>query len=187
MIVICENENCKKKFNKPDWQVKKSTHNFCSRKCSNIISNTNRWKNHISSYRKHPCIKCQKPRGWRNESGLCNDCFNKTLTEKSKSITLRELKQKHNKRINGRWYSAEIRSLNKSWNFELTKKPCQKCGFSHHSELCHIKAIKDFDDNATLGEINNPSNIVVLCPNCHWLFDNKKLVLPTGIEPVSAT
>ena len=59
--------------------------------------------------------------------------------------------------------------------------------------MCHIKAIKDFDDNTTLGEVNDPKNIVVLCPNHHWEFDNDKLSLSdipllklvgqAGIEP----
>ena len=173
MIVICENEKCKKEFDKPTWQVKKSNHNFCCRKCSNIMSNTNRWKDHISLQNRYKCEKCGKKRGWRSKNKLCENCYNTQQREKNKLITIGELKRKHNSRTNGRWYSAEIRNYARMWNPELVNKPCQKCGYSHHTELCHITAIKDFDDNIILGEVNDPKNLVVLCPNHHWEFDNK--------------
>ena len=44
---------------------------------------------------------------------------------------------------------------------------CQK-----HVELCHIKPIHSFSETSTLGEINSENNVVQLCPNCHWEFDN---------------
>ena len=187
MIITCE--NCKNEFDKPNWQVKKSVHNFCSRKCACAAATKIRWKDHVSPYKNHFCIKCNSPRGWRNKSGLCNDCLGKSLIEKSKTITVGEIKLKHKKRKNSRWYSAEIRAFNKGWNTDLTKIPCQKCGYSNHTEMCHIKAIKDFKDHATLGEINNPKNLVILCPNCHWEFDNGVLTIKDimvrrpGLEP----
>lgn len=70
------------------------------------------------------------------------------------------------------WRFAHIRGLNRSWNKELTKLPCVKCGYSKHVELCHIKAIRDFPVTAKLGEVNAKENNIQLCPNCHWEFDN---------------
>ena len=62
-----------------------------------------------------------------------------------------------------------------SWQFRfesriprvLTVGVCQK-----HVELCHIKPIHSFSETSTLGEINSENNVVQLCPNCHWEFDN---------------
>ena len=56
-------------------------------------------------------------------------------------------------------------------------KACQKCSYDKHVELCHIKPINSFDDSATVGEINDPKNLLVLCPNHHWEFDNGILKL----------
>ena len=66
------------------------------------------------------------------------------------------------------WKSAHIRILNRLWNRHMLKSPCTRCGYSHHVELAHIEAITDFPKSATLGEVNNPKNVVPLCRNCHW-------------------
>jgi hypothetical protein len=65
----------------------------------------------------------------------------------------------------------------RTWNRDLTKLPCQVCGYSLHIELAHIKSVSSFDANTQLGIVNAPSNILVLCPNHHWEFDNGKLTL----------
>ena len=53
---------------------------------------------------------------------------------------------------------------------ELTK--CERCGYDKHVEICHIKGIKRFSEESTIKEINDRSNIIGLCPNCHWEFDH---------------
>lgn len=65
--------------------------------------------------------------------------------------------------------------MNKSLKDKYTS--CQRCSYSKHIELCHIKVIHTFDINSTLGEINSPDNLLILCPNCHWEFDNGLLPL----------
>lgn len=57
-----------------------------------------------------------------------------------------------------------------AFNFYSEKK-C-KCGYDKHVEVCHIKAIKDFDIDAPINEINSIDNLELLCPNCHWEKDN---------------
>ncbi len=51
-------------------------------------------------------------------------------------------------------------------------KFCQVCGYSNHVEICHIKAVSAFPEDAKLSQINDPINLVYLCPNHHWEFDN---------------
>lgn len=171
MKIQCE--TCKQEFDKPVRFIKKSIHNYCSRSCSCIKQNEHRWKNHITLKEKFKCIICGKPRNYRNKNDYCLSC----ITIKYKSTTLGSLKQKYRKKSNGRWYSSEIRNFAKSWNSNLENIPCQKCNYNLHTELCHIIPIGSFDDNTTIGEINDPSNILVLCPNHHWEFDNKILRL----------
>lgn len=52
---------------------------------------------------------------------------------------------------------------------------CAECGYDTHVEVAHIKDIANFDDNATIREINHQRNVVGLCPNHHWEFDNGHL------------
>lgn len=57
------------------------------------------------------------------------------------------------------------------------KKQCFVCGYTHYIEICHIKPVSDFGDEALVKEINDIKNLVALCPNHHWEFDNKILKL----------
>lgn len=57
------------------------------------------------------------------------------------------------------------------------QRSCLKCGYSIHIEICHVKAVKDFPDTATISRINDPSNLIALCPTHHWEFDHGLLKL----------
>jgi len=52
------------------------------------------------------------------------------------------------------------------------KGKCEKCNYKKHVELCHIKSISSFDKKTTIVEVNKRDNVLFLCPNCHWEFDN---------------
>jgi predicted Zn-ribbon and HTH transcriptional regulator len=58
--------------------------------------------------------------------------------------------------------------------YELSGKPkvCKVCGYSLHTEVCHIKDVKDFPSSALISEINHIDNLVALCRNHHWEFDH---------------
>ena len=75
------------------------------------------------------------------------------------------------------WANAHIRGFARSWLKHLTVLPCKNCGYSKHVELCHIKPVSSYPDTATLSEINDESNVIQLCRNCHWEFDNNLLSL----------
>lgn len=49
---------------------------------------------------------------------------------------------------------------------------CAVCGFPHHAQVCHKRAVSDFPDDALIKEINDINNLVALCPNHHWMLDN---------------
>lgn len=53
-------------------------------------------------------------------------------------------------------------------------KSCQFCGYSNHVEVCHIKPIHEFSEDTLISVVNDPSNILILCPNCHWEHDHSK-------------
>lgn len=166
---------CNREIEKDHWNVIENKPLYCSRRCSNIKSNS-RWDNYISKNERGVCEKCGNRRDVRNKSKLCQLCLNVERKTKVLEMTIGELKEKHKLKI-GKWYSAEIRNHCRNHNVELTKLPCQKCGYDKHVELCHIKPVNTFGDDITIREVNNPSNIIVLCPNHHWEFDNGVLTL----------
>lgn len=78
------------------------------------------------------------------------------------------------------WQSARsaIRKNAQKNFFEKNPNPvCSICGYSHHIEVAHIKAVADFDDNTPVSEINSIENLIALCPNHHWEYDNGILTL----------
>ena len=52
---------------------------------------------------------------------------------------------------------------------------CFICGYDKHIEIAHIKSVSDFSDDTKISEINDIHNLIALCPNHHWEFDNEKL------------
>jgi 5-methylcytosine-specific restriction endonuclease McrA len=68
--------------------------------------------------------------------------------------------------------NAHIRALARSNFKDLVKKPCANCGYDKHVELCHIKPIKEFNADSKIKDVNSYENLIQLCPNCHWEFDN---------------
>lgn len=57
------------------------------------------------------------------------------------------------------------------------KKECLICKYDKHVEICHRTAVKDFPDDTLIQVINDKKNLVALCPNHHWEFDNGFLKL----------
>lgn len=64
----------------------------------------------------------------------------------------------------------------------VQNKKCQKCSFSYCFEVCHIKPIASFDEETSVFIVNHPSNLVILCPNCHWLFDNNVINIDFSVQ-----
>lgn len=73
------------------------------------------------------------------------------------------------------WQSARsaIQKHARNVFFHSSKKyECIICGYTNHIEVAHIKAVSDFDDNDTMEVINSIDNLIGLCPNHHWEYDN---------------
>lgn len=178
MLVSCK--QCNIQFNKLPSEIRKTNNNFCSRSCSATFNNVGKCKNNP---KVRTCKRCNTSfyRSANHKSTmLCASCFkiykNKTNYYKSCSLgqyrIMPSIKNKHPS-----WIHAHVRNFARSWNKSLTKLPCQKCGYSIHVELCHIIPISSWSDEATLGMINHPDNIISLCRNHHWELDNGYLKL----------
>lgn len=150
---------------------------FCSRSCAAKENNISVAHNKA---RPRACTRCGVifTREYAYKSNLCPSCFGWASKASLSKKTLAEYHSFFS--VQGKppsWKNVHIRSLNRSWNADLTKKQCSNCGYSKHIELCHRRAVANFPENATIGEVNAPENNVVLCPNCHWEFDNGLLVI----------
>ena len=111
---------------------------------------------------KKPCPACETNLIYK-ESTLCRSC---AKTKAPTAQTLGELVYTtHHK-------SSAFSLVRTRARRVLPEGPCEHCGYDKHTEVCHIKAIKDFPMSASVLEINAPQNLIRLCPNCHWEFDN---------------
>lgn len=147
---------------------KKETNNqkYCSRSCSTSANN------HLHPKRKpvHFCETCKTPvsasRRW------CVKCSQRG-TSPIQYRRICDIQHKAKYQISA-YIRLHARSVYKS-----SSRPtcCEHCGYNKHFEVCHKKAIKDFDATTLIMEINDPSNLIGLCPNCHWELDAGLLII----------
>lgn len=102
------------------------------------------------------CLRCTKP----SVNGLCSTCkymarFGKTKRRRIKHTAIR---------MHARLVLAA----------ENIPKICAMCGYSKYVEVCHLRAVKDFPLDAPMAEVNAPSNLRYMCPNCHVEYDRGK-------------
>lgn len=187
MKVNCE--NCGKEFNKFPNQIKKSPTNYCSRSCAAITNNKKFPKRipntppsgKIKRVKKEKTVTKKRERlceldtcicgnAKQKRSKVCQGCIvNKSLSRKKIDAIYSHQLNRASKYCRIREHARLVAKKN-----NLLSKPCAKCGYDKHVEICHIKSISEFSDDATIGEINNISNLTQLCPNCHWEYDNQK-------------
>ena len=108
----------------------------------------------------------------------CSKLSIEPILSKSSPILSKTKGELLNDRKNYQSYRSTIRKLAESI-YKASGKPCYcaKCGYSKHIEIAHIKAVSDFDDSATITEINSIDNLIALCPNHHWEYDHGMLKL----------
>lgn len=139
---------------------KAKTQKFCSRSCS---------AKHINRKRKvFKYCGCGALLSNRSRSKYCANCRPKHRNRNT-SVTLQELKDNYTKSQ----YHAKIREHSR-WTYKLSGLPmaCKKCGYDLHVDVCHKMDLKDFELTATLYQVNAIDNLVALCKNHHWEFDN---------------
>lgn len=161
MFVICL--HCSKKFEKSITNIKNSPNHFCSKSCSACFNNK------IPKRKKtKKCFSCDNL--VLSNRKFCKNC----QRSKSENLTLKDLLCKTQYRssiyVRVRLHARQVANK-QNW------KCCSKCGYDKHIEIAHIKAISSYNDDASLSEINDVSNLIPLCPNCHWEFDNLPRVL----------
>lgn len=140
---------------------------FCSSSCSVSFHNK---KNPKRKKRDRFCKRCGSVVPGRRT--VCDSCLPDLDTSTLKDIAeLLSAKGKHPS-----WRNAVVRNHCRSHN-KNRPRVCERCCYSKHVEMCHIKPLSSFLDDATLSEVNREENVAILCRNCHWEFDNGLLKL----------
>jgi hypothetical protein len=149
---------------------------FCSQSCGTTFNNLNKktgkakagikkkckvtgCDNFIPRHGKQFCIECR----------IEKDKALTYLTNPTKSELQYSIRSSPYSYI--RYHARQV--VAKDWI-----KECYNCKYSKHVELAHIKGIAEFSNESRINEINEPSNLMFLCPNCHWEFDRGRLELP---------
>lgn len=141
---------------------------FCCRSCAQSFNNK------IFPKRKPKIRYCKKCNNilesyWYKRRTVCNECL------KPDKFTKGDYTKKRKYQI----HSYIRDKARKKYKISDKPKKCVNCGYGKHYEVCHIKAIKHFDDTELIDTINDLNNLIALCPNCHWEFDNGLLDLST--------
>ena len=153
----------------PECDREHNNPRFCSRSCSAKFNN----KKGQTPKRKPEgfCVDCGIPN--TKSRARCRPCHFKWQTERtlSDSVTLEEavLRYKHLHKSSS--YALIRTRARKVVSREGRGQECEWCGYDKHTEVAHRKAISEFEGTALLKEINDPSNLLCLCPNCHWEHD----------------
>ena len=137
----------------------------------NIIENSKTWKEIAINFGYTNVMSQQLKDKIRNRCEILEiQCLEKLIKPSVKEQTKGNL---FNNRKN--WQSARSairRDAEKVFNNSDKAKKCAICGYDKHVEIAHIKAVSDFEDSAIIAEINSIDNLIALCPNHHWEYDN---------------
>lgn len=152
MLINCQNSLCNKETNNPK---------FCSRSCSAVVSN----KTTVKRKKTIQCKNCNK----LIYAGYiyCKECY-KPIDYSLKDV----IYDKHHKSSAFALVRARARATAR-----MIDNHCKICKYSKHIEVCHIKPISSFPIDTKLSIVNHISNLVKLCPNCHWEYDHGLIAL----------
>lgn len=157
-----------KRMNSCAYCGNKCKYTYCSRACTNK-GTPQRYENRKDrNTMVRVCPTCNLGFTKRRSTYCSGRCYDaKKLVN---TLTLAEAMSRYKKHHKSSAY-ALVRSHARTLLKDLPKI-CRLCGYSKHVEVAHIRAISDFPDTTLISEVNQISNLVQLCPNCHWEYDS---------------
>lgn len=140
---------------------------FCSSNCSATYNNIKR-----SKHPSNNCVKCGEK--IKHTSICCIKCYPLYKIEKFGEKIIKQFRDIPSSKNR---YQDVRNHAHRVADYYDIKKECPYCDYRNHVQLCHIKDIGDFPNDSTLNEINDPTNLIYLCPNHHWDLDHGHLFL----------
>lgn len=196
--VICEFCNSEKYISLKEYNRSITKKFFCTRAESNLYFNKLKKHSYIDKVSDAKFIEII------NESSTISEVYKKlgykANGRKSKIINrCKELGLNYNKFIfslcvltkqelysrRSSWQS--YRSTVRKYAVEMYKNSglpmsCAICGYDKYVEIAHIKAVHTFDSIIPLSTISNIDNLIALCPNHHYEYDNGLIAKETILE-----
>lgn len=158
MLINCE--FCNIQFNKKNSEIKRVKHHYCSRSCAGKANHNNAKRKPLGN-----CKKCFS--SIPSNRSYCKMC--RKPLKLHPNVTLEEL-------LNTKGHRSSIYNSIRDKARRIAKKlgwkQCINCGYNKHYNVCHIKPIHLYPKPTLVSEINSISNLICLCPNCHWELDN---------------
>ena len=143
-------------------QNETSNPKFCCRSCGVSYNNKLNPKRKLSKKCKHCDVLIPSNR-------KCCDKHSKIRWSGRGDLTIADaIYKRHHRSSAYALIRTRARSIAKSNG--LTS--CNKCGYDKHVEIAHIKPISEFSDDTLISVVNDLSNLMPLCPNCHWEMDH---------------
>ena len=116
--------------------------------------------------RRIPCA-CGKTKAEQSER--CHQCKKEYTLKIRMNKTIKDVECGHH--TSGYRFN-QVRKIAKEVLIRIGRlKSCAICGFDIRVDACHIKGIATFPPETLLGVVNDPSNLVYLCPNHHAMLD----------------
>lgn len=165
---------CKRQIFKKQSDLKKSKSGklFCSRSCSAKYGNSIKKKRQLKEV---ICRACNLPihrKTWRDKLTYHVECNPKNKNWDSVKVEDVLYPNKGKNKYGYLWVLSRKSFFDKS-----NIRSCQRCGYDKHFDVCHIKPVSSFSKDSLVSEVNHISNLIALCKNCHWEFDNGLLNL----------
>ena len=149
----------------PDCNNLTSNSKFCSKTCAAIVNNK-KFPKRSKHKKKYFCKVCGIKVPYRRT--LCDE-HNPQKRDWSK-ITLKDVVPPIGGGFNR--YNRVRDAARRTYRNSDRPKKCEYCGYDKYYEICHMKPIHLFSLDTTISVINDISNLIALCPNCHWELDN---------------
>jgi|10_taG_2_1085330.scaffolds.fasta_scaffold15055_3 GH43 family beta-xylosidase len=152
---------------------------FCNKSCSNFHCKNGLHNKKL--LKTKTCIRCNTEFNLeRNEQGkfkerkVCNDC-------PTNAPGMANYMTKGQLFASRSWQAARSTIVDHARRlyFSCNDNQCNvnECTYTNHIEVAHKKAVKDFSDDTPILDINHIDNLIGLCPNHHWDYDNRLLNL----------
>jgi hypothetical protein len=144
---------------------------FCSKSCASSYNNSLVNGRKCGRSKKDKFCKCGVIlKNYKRKK--CDDCLNLIKINDGSLVSLQDVTKAMVLVDNTQKYSR-IRGLARTFAKKSGKlNSCHVCGYDKHVECAHIIPINSFNNGDKITKINNLNNLVGLCPNHHWEFDN---------------
>lgn len=109
------------------------------------------------------CKTCEEPIA--NKYTYCKICFR--IKQKNEATQNKKRSESRGNRIR--------EDARRKYLASGLSKECIVCKYFKHVDVCHIKDVCSFSDDALISEINKLDNLIALCKNHHWELDRDML------------